>query len=141
MANEGQARAMALDSVRVMDFTQMMLGPWSTQFLGDTGADGIKIERPVHGERERGLAAMGQLLGLCPGGGTQRLLRSIGRHATADLLLAGARLTGERLCSRACRCALSAGSVAGDGTREGARDAPVGAPRAGGDETHAPAGS
>ncbi len=37
------------------------------------------------------------LLGLCPGGGgTQRLLRSIGRHATADLLLAGARLTGER---------------------------------------------
>ena len=37
------------------------------------------------------------LLGLCPGGGgTQRLLRSIGRHVTADLLLAGARLTGER---------------------------------------------
>lgn len=37
------------------------------------------------------------MLGLCPGGGgTQRLLRSIGRHATADLLLAGARLTGER---------------------------------------------
>ncbi len=37
------------------------------------------------------------LLGLCPGGGgPQRLLRSIGRHATADLLLAGARLSGER---------------------------------------------
>jgi enoyl-CoA hydratase len=37
------------------------------------------------------------LLGLCPGGGgPQRLLRSIGRHATADLLLAGNRLTGER---------------------------------------------
>ena len=37
------------------------------------------------------------LLGLCPGGGgTQRLLRSIGRHATADLLLSGARLSGER---------------------------------------------
>jgi enoyl-CoA hydratase len=37
------------------------------------------------------------LLGLCPGGGgTQRLLRSIGRHATADLLLSGTRLTGER---------------------------------------------
>ncbi len=37
------------------------------------------------------------MLGLSPGGGgTQRLLRSIGRHATADLLLAGARLSGER---------------------------------------------
>ena len=37
------------------------------------------------------------LLGLSPGGGvTQRLLRSIGRHATADVLLAGARISGER---------------------------------------------
>jgi enoyl-CoA hydratase len=37
------------------------------------------------------------LLGLSPGGGgTQRLIRSIGRHATADRLLAGARLSGER---------------------------------------------
>ena len=36
-------------------------------------------------------------LGLCPGGGgTQRLIRSIGRHLTADLLLSGNRLTGER---------------------------------------------
>ncbi|MEQ8965032.1 MAG: enoyl-CoA hydratase-related protein [Azospirillaceae bacterium] len=36
-------------------------------------------------------------LGLCPGGGgTQRLIRSIGRHATADLLLSGNRLSGER---------------------------------------------
>lgn len=36
-------------------------------------------------------------LGLCPGGGgTQRLLRALGRHATADLLLSGARLDGAR---------------------------------------------
>jgi crotonobetainyl-CoA:carnitine CoA-transferase CaiB-like acyl-CoA transferase len=54
---------MALEGVRVVDFTQMMLGPFATQFLGDMGADIIKIERPVHGEWERGLAAMGQLLG------------------------------------------------------------------------------
>jgi crotonobetainyl-CoA:carnitine CoA-transferase CaiB-like acyl-CoA transferase len=27
--------AMALEGVRVLDFTQMMMGPWATQFLGD----------------------------------------------------------------------------------------------------------
>ena len=53
----------ALEGVRIVDFTQMMLGPFGTQFLGDMGADIIKVERPVTGEWERGLAAMGQLLG------------------------------------------------------------------------------
>jgi crotonobetainyl-CoA:carnitine CoA-transferase CaiB-like acyl-CoA transferase len=54
---------MALEGVRVVDFTQMMLGPWGTQFLGDMGAEVIKIERPKVGEWERGLRAMGELLG------------------------------------------------------------------------------
>lgn len=53
----------ALAGVRVIDFTQMMLGPWGTQFLGDLGADVIKVERPKVGEWERSLPAMGQLLG------------------------------------------------------------------------------
>jgi len=36
-------------------------------------------------------------LGLCPGGGgTQRLLRSVGKYAASDLLLAGWRMSAER---------------------------------------------
>ncbi|GAA2069324.1 CoA transferase [Streptomyces albiaxialis] len=48
----------ALDAIRVLDFTQMMLGPFATQVLADFGADVIKVERPA-GEWERDLAMMG----------------------------------------------------------------------------------
>ncbi len=51
----------ALDSVRILDFTQMMLGPFGTQLLGDLGADVIKVER-LEGEWERDLEMMGQLV-------------------------------------------------------------------------------
>lgn len=43
----------ALEGVRVLDFSQLLQGPYATQMLGDLGADVIKVERYGKGDMYR----------------------------------------------------------------------------------------
>ena len=42
-----------LEGVRVVAFTQFLMGPVASQYLADMGADVIKVEQPGHGAWER----------------------------------------------------------------------------------------
>lgn len=86
----------AFSGVRIIDFTQVLAGPFATQQLALLGAEIIKIEQPGHGDQTRGLMndATNAAAGMSPAFMTCNMGK---RSLTLDLKSAGAKEIVQRL--------------------------------------------
>lgn len=86
----------ALDGIRILDFTQVLAGPFATQQLAQLGAEVIKIEQPETGDITRGLMSRGSN-GMAPSFLTCNLGK---RSVSLDLKAEAAREIIQRLVER-----------------------------------------
>jgi CoA:oxalate CoA-transferase len=56
----------AFEGIRIIDFTQVLAGPFAAMQLALLGADVIKVEQPKVGDQTRGLMNTGEDLGMSP---------------------------------------------------------------------------
>ncbi|MCH9675107.1 MAG: CoA transferase [Gammaproteobacteria bacterium] len=90
---------LAFQGVRVVDFTQVLAGPFATQQLAQLGADVIKIEERKAGDQTRGLLGSD---GTVPGMSPSFITCNVGKRSLAlDLKNKHAETIVNRLISRA----------------------------------------
>ena len=56
----------AFEGIKILDFTQVLAGPFSVMQLALLGAEVIKVEQPTTGDQTRGLMNVGEDIGLSP---------------------------------------------------------------------------